>query len=275
MLLDRFLSCFFLMLFLGFRCIQSAEEKPMVIFIPSYNNSAWCKDNLKSTIQDYSNYRIIYVDDCSTDTTLQEVEAFKQEFPEHAQKITVIKNSERQGALANAFMVISACADQEIVVFLDGDDFLSGKDVLKKLNQVYSSPDVWLTYGSLTMWPHTGSAFHAHRIPEEFIQSHDGIRRWPYAATHLRTFYAGLFKKIQKESLLYEGEFYSMAWDIALMTPMLEMARERHTFITDILYVYNTSNPISDHNVNRGLQLRLHNHIQELAPYERLQNLWN
>ena len=125
------------------------------------------------------------------------------------------------------------------------------------------------------MWPHTGSAFHAHRIPEEFIQSHDGIRRWPYAATHLRTFYAGLFKKIQKESLLYEGEFYSMAWDIALMTPMLEMARERHTFITDILYVYNTSNPISDHNVNRGLQLRLHNHIQELAPYERLQNLWN
>ena len=66
-----------------------------------------------------------------------------------------------------------------------------------------------------------------------------------------------------------------MAWDIALMTPLLEMARERHAFITEILYVYNTSNPISDHNVDRALQLQLHTHIQGLPAYERLENLWN
>ena len=275
MLLDQFLSYFFLILFLSSHFIESAQEKPMVIFIPSYNNSRWCKDNLKSTIQEYTNYRIVYVDDCSSDTNMQEIEAFKQEFPEHAKKITVIENSARQGALANAYMVISECADQEIIVFLDGDDFLYDAHVLETLHKTYSESDVWLTYGSLTMWPHTGYAFQAHKIPTEFIELPDGIRRWPYAATHLRTFYAGLFKKIRKESLLYEEQFYSMAWDIALMSPMLEMARERHAFITDTLYIYNTNNPLSDHNVNRALQLQLHCHIQTLAPYERLESLWN
>ena len=275
MFLNRIPCCLFLSIFFSVFFIRSIEENPMVIFIPSYNNSRWCKENLKSTLQDYTNFRVIYVDDCSSDTNLQEIEAFKQEFPEHGKKITVIHNSVRQGALANAYMVISECADEEIIVFLDGDDFLYDSHVLETLNKVYSESDVWLTYGSLAMWPATEYAFHAHKIPAEFIEAFDGIRRWPYAATHLRTFYAGLFKKIQKESLLYEGDFYSMAWDIALMTPMLEMARERHAFISDTLYIYNTSNPISDHNVNRALQLQLHWHIQTLAPYERLEKLGN
>ena len=267
---------FFILIFLHTMYAKSIEEKPIVIFIPSYNNEKWCQKNLLSTIQNYSNYRIIYVDDCSTDSTALEVEHFKQDFPDHAPKVTFIKNNTRKGVVANAYAVISECKDEEIIVSLDGDDFLYNEHVLEKINQVYSSsPNIWLTYGSITTWPHDAPVFKTHMIPNEFIESFDGIRRWPYVAGHLRTFYARLFKKIRKESLLYNNEFYSMAGDIAIMTPMMEMARERHAFIPDILYIYNTSNPLSDHNVNRKLQLDLHNYIQELAPYERLDDLWN
>jgi glycosyltransferase involved in cell wall biosynthesis len=251
-----------------------AAEKPMVIVIPSYNNQQWCRQNLASTIQNYENYRIIYIDDCSCDKTAQEVEAFLQDYPAHAKRITFIKNSERKGALANLYYAIYSCTDEEIIVTLDGDDFLAHPQVLATLNAAYADTAVWLTYGQLTTWPHTINHFKAKEIPAHYVQAPNGLRQWPYAATHIRTFYAGLFKKIALKDLLYEGQFYQMAWDIAMMTPMVEMARERHKCLADILYVYNTNNPLSDHNVNRQLQLTLHTHIQQQPPYERLEKLF-
>ena len=65
-----------------------------------------------------------------------------------------------------------------------------------------------------------------------------------------------------------------MAWDTALMIPMLEMARERHLFIPDILYVYNTTNTISDHRVDRSFQHMLDVFIRNLQPYEKLETLF-
>ena len=59
---------------------SSLPEKKIVILIPSYNNSRWYKENLDSIInQNYSNYRIVYVDDCSPDNTGQLVETYIKE----------------------------------------------------------------------------------------------------------------------------------------------------------------------------------------------------
>src|SRR5437868_3721405 len=45
-------------------------EKNMVIIIPSYNNCKWYERNLQSALsQNYTNFRVIYTDDCSTDGT--------------------------------------------------------------------------------------------------------------------------------------------------------------------------------------------------------------
>ena len=61
-----------------------------------------------------------------------------------------------------------------------------------------------------------------------------------------------------------------MAWDVAFMMPMLEMAAERHVFVPDILYVYNNDNPINDFKVNSGLQLELDRQIRTKPPYKRI-----
>src|SRR3990170_5070953 len=53
---------------------HALQEKRMVIVIPSYNNGEWCLRNLISAFsQNYTNYRIIYIDDCSTDNTYNQV----------------------------------------------------------------------------------------------------------------------------------------------------------------------------------------------------------
>ena len=51
--------------------------KNIAIIIPSYNNCQWYQRNLSSVIaQDYQNFRVIYIDDCSSDGTGELVEQF-------------------------------------------------------------------------------------------------------------------------------------------------------------------------------------------------------
>ncbi len=222
-------------------CIPLAaqQEKKITIIIPSYNNEKWCVDNLKSVLnQDYSKYEIIYIDDCSTDNTAFVVEEYLSKDPHFLAKTTLIKNNKRKGALENFYTIISLCNDTDIIALLDGDDWFSGNHVLKILNKAYSDQDIWITFGQFTQWPHNNNHGNAAPIPAENIQKNNFRNPSRGCPTHLKTFYAQLFKKIKKEDLLYEGFFYAMAWDTALMIPMLEMASERHLFIPDIIYIY-------------------------------------
>ncbi len=51
-----------------------------VIMILSYNNERWCQENIKSACeQRYNNFRVIYVDDCSSDNTGRLVRSYISE----------------------------------------------------------------------------------------------------------------------------------------------------------------------------------------------------
>jgi glycosyltransferase involved in cell wall biosynthesis len=233
----------FLLLFL-----QNAEaaipEKPMVVVIPSYNNKNWYKKNLDSVFsQKYQNYRVIFVDDASPDGTGNLVKAYvKEKKQEH--RFTFIQNEKRSCALANEYKGIWLCKPHEIVVNLDGDDWLANDFVLQKLNNVYADPNVWVTYGQFIYYP-DGSPGWAAEVSDEVIEK-NAFRDYPWTTTALRTFYAGLFHKIKKEDLFYEGDFFPMAGDLAYMWPILEMAGKHSRFIPDVLYVYNVQTAIND-----------------------------
>jgi glycosyltransferase involved in cell wall biosynthesis len=255
---------------------NALPEKSMVIIIPSYNNEDWYAFNLDSVLhQKYKNYRVIYLDDASTDGTGSLVSQYLLENdPEH--RVTLIQNIERRGALANIYRGVWMCEPSDIVVTVDGDDWLSNDEVLETLNKVYADPAIWMTYGQHTSFPE-GSGFIAKEIPHWVIES-NSFRYYDWCATHLRTFYAGLFQKIDKEDLLYEGNFYPSAGDIASTFPMLEMSGSHSRFIPDVLYVYNVATPLSDCKVDRGLQFQLYLQIQgkerytplSVSPYEQL-----
>jgi hypothetical protein len=61
-----------------------------------------------------------------------------------------------------------------------------------------------------------------------------------------------------------------MAWDQALMLPMLEMSGHRAKFIPEVLYTYNAANPINDAKVNRPLQQQCATAIRRQTRYNRL-----
>lgn len=278
--------------------LNASVEKPIVIVIASYNNKDWYKLNLQSVLtQNYENYRIIYINDASSDDTGKLVEkylkkhkidyraiTFDDSFSEDITVVTekfsnmvnespqffiLVNNVNRAGALANYYRSIQSCQDNEIIAMVDGDDRLYEALVLEKLNKVYVSKNVWLTHGHMIEFP-SGLTHWCEPIPNAIIANN--AFRESKCPTHLRTFYAWLFKKIQLDDLLYEGKFFPMTGDMAIMFPMIEMCGERHVFIEKINYIYNMVNQLNDNKVNAQLQRDLDKYIRNLPRYQRLQD---
>lgn len=245
------------------------SKRKFVIVIPSYNNAQWAIKNIESVIdQDYDNYRVIFTDDCSKDGTFDLVANYVLNSPKK-DRITLIKNTTRLGALANLYNMIHSCDDDEIILTLDGDDWLPNEHVLNTLFSHYSDENVWMTYGQYQNYPDGGHGV-AEQYPINTIQS-NSFRTHRWGASHLRTFYAWLFKRIKKDDLYHNGKFLEMTWDLGMMFPMLEMSGMHSKYLSDILYVYNMSNPINDHKVNKALQQQLDHIIRKRPKYSLTQ----
>ncbi len=264
-----------LIYFLIFSWTASILPTTFEIIITSYNNERWCIDNLRSAVQqNYQDFHITYINDCSTDSTAKLIDEFiaAHQLQNH---VTVIHNTQRLGALENLYKAIHACPDEIVVVQLDGDDWLPHENVLTRLDKEYSDHGVWLTYGQFERWPSHEKGF-CRAVPKDVIER-NGFRQYKPSTyfSQLRTFYAGLFKRISVDDLMYEGKFYPMAWDWAMMFPMLEMAGERHAFIPEVTYIYNMTNNLSDFRKDGKLQIKLGNSVLGRKPYNRLGDFTN
>lgn len=244
------------------------NERPMVVVICSRNNSAWCERNLASVFaQEYSNYRVIYIDDASTDGMSEKVQPYLERAARNVD-CTFIKNEQAQKALANHYRAIHLCKPYEIIVHLDGDDWFKHNRVLQVLNNTYKDPNVWLTYGSHEIYP-SGMRGQAHAVSEK-VKKIAGYRESRWITHALRSFYAGLARRIALKDLLYEGAFFPRAYDLALLFPMLEMAHGRIKYIDEILYVYNQETPQNDFKVALQEQMMNDNILRGRKKYTAL-----
>ena len=66
------------------------------------------------------------------------------------------------------------------------------------------------------------------------------------------------------------GEYYKMAYDQAIMLPLLEMSAGRYGYIPEILHVYNKENPLNVDKIKTQEQVRTAQEIRSKKPYERL-----
>jgi len=277
---QRFLKKFYIcgaLLLSAMTTLAIKQPNEFVIVILSYNNEKFVRRNLDSVLNQKTAhpYTVLYVNDCSTDKT----GIIAQEYAAKHSHLKVIHNTKRNGAMANMYNTIHEhCKDHQIVVLCDGDDCLAHANVLQRLDREYADPNLWMTYGQFIFYPSSrwGTTY---EIPREVLEKRE-VRSLVYVAQHLRTFKAGLFKKIRKEDLLFNGEFFNVNADMATMIPMLEMAAPRNSssknhskFIPDILYIYNYENPIGDENINRPQQLSLEKVIRAIKPYEPLESL--
>ncbi len=176
--------------------------------------------------------------------------------------------------MANQYDAIHSLDDHAVVVIVDADDRLTHDRVLAYINDVYQNPNVWMTYGQFRNYGRGTRGF-CHAMPHDVIED-NSFRSYSDIPSHLRTFYAGLFKNIRVENLMYDGKFLTMCADIAAMMPMIEMARNGHfTFLPDVLLDYNDVNTINDHKVSKNFQRKMDLYVRSLPKYQPLETPFN
>tara|TARA_R110000824_G_scaffold270034_1_gene458497 strand:+ start:982 stop:2661 length:1680 start_codon:yes stop_codon:yes gene_type:complete len=236
------------------------------IIIPFYNVEKWIKFCIRSVkAQNYKNFQCILIDDLSTDNT---VEIIDEEIKNDS-RFKLVRNTDKSFALKNIYdaIIISQPNPEDIIVTLDGDDWLMNKQVLQKLNDCYNKHQCWMTYGSYVEYPSKRVGKFAKQIPD-FVIENQSYRNYEWCSSHLRTFKLHLWDRIEKTDLLdHEGKFYKMTWDLAFMFPMIEMSGRKAKYIKELMYVYNVDNPLNDHKVDNSYQLSLEKQIRAKNKY--------
>ncbi len=239
------------------------KNRSFAIVIIGVNNGATVAKTLASVFsQNYDNYRVIYIDDASDDGSFDLVRDLIYD-SDHLGIVTLVQNDERLGDLANLFRAVQACRDDEIAVVLQGEDWLAHEWVLQRLNAYYADPDLWLTFGQYREFP-----TYQLGICQECKE--DKLRAQPFTASHLKTFYVALFKKIRETDFIYSGKFLPACADLAYMIPMLEMAKNHFYFIPEILYICNRQAASQE---DQEMRMRCEKLIRSLDSYPELASL--
>lgn len=97
------------------------------IIMPNYNGSKYLRETIDSVLsQTYKNWELLFVDDCSTDNSLEIVQQYDDS------RIRVIKNTVNSGAAISRNKAIEA-ANGRWIAFLDSDDLWNKNKLLKHL----------------------------------------------------------------------------------------------------------------------------------------------
>ena len=244
---------------------KEKEEFLFNIIVPLFNAENYIEKCLNSIIrQSYKNFQVQIVDDCSTDNSFE----IASRICNKHQNFQINKNLCRLGALNNISNLLNKKIknpSKTIDILVDGDDYLYSGDVLNILNEKYKKTNCLITYGS-----HLSSKGVQGRKYPSFVRNLNLYRQYFWYASHLRTFRHDLWLSIKPYDLLDKnGKYFSVAWDLAIMFPMLEMAGIRQEFLSEVLYVYNDKNPISDHRIRRKDQILAAKEIRKKTKYKK------
>ena len=239
------------------------------IITPVYNSESWIAKCIAS-VKDQScgNFVQVIVDDCSTDDTLKIALSETQ----GDERFKVVRKEKRLGALHSHIVgtrfLCETAEKEDIIVHLDGDDWLYDNEVLKTVLKVYKNDECLATYGSYESTDDNFPCVCHAKDPNVGYRQYIKIG-WPFS--HLRTFKKFLWDQLKMSDLVdSNGNLFSCACDVAIMCPILEMAGDRVSFIKDKLYVYNRDNPLNDDKVGLRDQARCAFEVAAKSSYNKL-----
>jgi glycosyltransferase involved in cell wall biosynthesis len=226
-----------------------------------------CLDSLRAqTHRDFEAF--VTIDACADDTVNRAWAARRGDG-----RIDIAVNAERRYVMSNLVHAIrrSAAAPDDVIVILDGDDWLASDRALERIVAEYRRHDCWMTYGSwVTNDPgRTGES--VGRWPA-YPEGTTRFRETAWLGTAVRSWKKWLWDLIDDRHFRDpDGNYILLAEDQASMLPMLEMSgtdRARH--IPDVLMIYNRLTPHACGKVHLDLLRRTAAYVRSLPVYRRL-----
>ncbi|MFB6453870.1 glycosyltransferase [Chitinophaga sp. Hz27] len=242
-------------------------ESKIRVLIPYHNVKDYITECVDSLLkQKYCNFTLSFLDDCSDDDTMSLI-------PENVPGIFKQSLQERTYALGNIYQCLtqSQFQDEDIIMILDGDDFLLHDQVFNIINEIYAVHNCLISFGQY--YSTTQKIGHCQfYTKEEFAK----LRSLRFRASHLKAFRYKLFKEFQRqdpEANSYKndsGQFYNMSYDVALMTPLLEIAGfENIYFNSNPVYGYRLHEK-NDAHINMAMQSAQEIDILNKPPFKRI-----
>ncbi|MBN1914455.1 MAG: glycosyltransferase family 2 protein [Parachlamydiales bacterium] len=244
------------------------KELSLTIIISSHNQEQHILDLFHSIFQQsYKNYQVIFIDDGSYDATYSLAKKIVQDFQKE-NIVTIKRYQKRKGSVGRFYENIINLPDNTVVVCMEGNTYFAHQDVLKKINHIYASSDTWLAYGQQKeLFSRKKSSLHLIKSTNLFSNS---MRKKYWKRPMLKTFYAGLFKKVALSDFFFRGELVEEPFDYAYMFPMLEMAANHVLCTRDVLALYHDYKHIDKKRACFRSPYQCQRYIRRSLPYEPL-----
>jgi glycosyltransferase involved in cell wall biosynthesis len=244
---------------------MAKSNSKIVVVTTLYNSENYIKKCIESMQnQNFSDFHCYITDDLSTDKSVEVV----KELISSDNRFTLIQNTKKYYQPGNYDQVIRSnekIDDEDIIIEVDGDDWLPDDKVFDRIYNVYKNENIWIANGSF-MYHNNFLGFSSPQ------KDFNNLRNAAFTASHIRTWRAFLWREILEEDLKDEdGEYWKISGDLSFMFPMLEMSGEKHyRFMNEINYVYNEDNPLNDHKVDIRLVNEIAQKIRKKEKYPRI-----
>jgi len=235
------------------------EPNPIKVVVAFRNPGHFLDACVESLLeQDYEHFTVVAVDDASDDGS-------GARLPVNDPRFVCLRNEVRLGGAGSVHRAVSeACRPEDVVVHVDGDDWLACPDALRYVDEQYRRHDCWVMYGQFRCSTGDYGLCRPFASATEF-----GRARETWVTSHVKTYRAGLFHRIAEQDPEYaclkdaSGAWLDAAVDAALMFPLLELAGfERTRYSPRVLYVYNADNPASVHRARFEHQTAVYEDLQ-------------
>jgi hypothetical protein len=168
------------------------QEMKFVVVLYGYNHKAHCERALQSLFsQDFDDYRVIVIDDGSTDGTYDQVLRFIVE-NQLEQRVILLREEKKEGAAACLYRLLPQLQKEVVVVWLEAKDWLASPQSLSEVASLYRNRCTWMTKSDVFLYP------------SYTVQRQDEAG---YGCTY--TFYAHLLKEIPLACWIDKGRFRS------------------------------------------------------------------
>lgn len=222
---------------------------PSVKIVSCCNNSEqWIAYTINSVkLQTYKDFEFYLYLDSPSDNTAE----IARKTISNDKRFIIIEGSRRVYAAISRWILfekLKNTSDRDIIVILDGDDWLSNTESLEIVVTAYMNNKVVATHGNFIT--ENGVVCNWSRDYRLETKMKNDFRQRFWRATHLRSFKYGLLKYLNSDILYDVNDIpFRSATDMALFLPILELAGVHSMFINYPVYVYNTrSSQVTDEN---------------------------
>jgi glycosyltransferase involved in cell wall biosynthesis len=246
------------------------------VVVTTYNAMPYlrrCIDSIQ--MQTYSDFEVCIVDDAST-------QIGQRKYLDYVGRQTgwqILLHEENVGPLESRLHAVEAlaCQADDVVLLIDGDDWLYNNAVFGKIAALYETGRYDLTYGQHVAYPHailggTMPYFLASApVPPEVGETR-AFRQNPFYYFHLRTFRYFLWERIDDDDLRGpNGRYFRTMTDQAVVFPMIEMAFPRIYSFQEPLYVYNIDTPWRECRTQGATMRATELYIRSRPPYSPIE----